>query len=140
MSDYQETSTNDDFDEDDDSLVDDEETQLDDGVPSDNLADYQQKILTREEIYHKLYHDTYKTPTYMTKYIRTKLLGVRAHMLAEGAPSLVDFGDETDPVEIAKMELRQKKLPLLALIYLPSKNPKKPHVEVRKATDLHTKI
>lgn len=139
MSDYLE-STNDDFEEEEESISDDEETLLDDGVPSDNLADYQHKILTQDEIYQKLYHNTYKTPTYMTKYLRAKLLGVRAQMIADGAPSLIDVGDETDPVEIAKMELREKRLPLLALIYLPSKNPKKPYMEVRRATDLQTKI
>ena len=35
------------------------------------------------------------------------------------APPMVDHGEETDPLKIAEMELREDKIPMIARRYLP---------------------
>lgn len=48
------------------------------------------------------------------------LVGVEAHNIASmGAPVLVDVESETDPLQIALKELREKKIPLVVRRYLP---------------------
>jgi DNA-directed RNA polymerase I, II, and III subunit RPABC2 len=80
------------------------------------------------------------TTPYMTKYERARILGTRALqiryvlslsrqvLLALGAdwgkcsmnaPVLVDLEGETDPLQIAIKELREKKIPLIVRRYLP---------------------
>jgi len=59
------------------------------------------------------------TSPIMTKFERAKILGIRAQQISMSAPIMVEYGDETDPVEIAKKELREKKIPLIILRRLP---------------------
>jgi DNA-directed RNA polymerase subunit K/omega len=55
-----------------------------------------------------------RTRPRITKYELTKCLGMRAEMLARGAPALVDVPEYIDSVEdIAKMEHKQGKLPFI---------------------------
>lgn len=63
-------------------------------------------------------HNRFTSPI-MTKFERAKILGIRAQQISRSAPVMVEYGDETDPVEIAKKELREKKTPLLVLRRLP---------------------
>lgn len=53
------------------------------------------------------------SPDKMTKYERTALLGQRAHMIAQGSKPTVAIGDIIDPIEIARLELKAKKMPHL---------------------------
>lgn len=59
------------------------------------------------------------TSPIMTKFERAKILGIRAQQISMSAPIMVEYGDETDPVEIAKKELKEKKTPLIILRRLP---------------------
>lgn len=59
------------------------------------------------------------TTRYMTKYERARLLGTRALQLSYNAPPMVDPRDETDPLKIAMMELKENKIPLIVRRYLP---------------------
>jgi DNA-directed RNA polymerase I, II, and III subunit RPABC2 len=59
------------------------------------------------------------TTPYMTKYERARVLGTRALQISMNAPVLVDLEGETDPLQIAIMELNQKKIPLIVRRYLP---------------------
>ncbi|KAG9305153.1 hypothetical protein G9A89_010661 [Geosiphon pyriformis] len=59
------------------------------------------------------------TTPYMTKYERARILGTRALQISMNAPILVDRGNETDPLAIARKELREKKIPLMVRRYLP---------------------
>lgn len=59
------------------------------------------------------------TTPYMTKYERARVLGTRALQISMNAPVLVDLEGETDPLEIAIKELREKKIPLVVRRYLP---------------------
>jgi DNA-directed RNA polymerase I, II, and III subunit RPABC2 len=59
------------------------------------------------------------TTPYMTKYERARVLGVRALQISQNAPVLVDLEGETDPLNIATKELREKRLPLIVRRYMP---------------------
>lgn len=59
------------------------------------------------------------TSPIMTKFERAKILGIRAQQISMSAPIMVEYGNETDPVEIAKKELKEKKTPLVVLRRLP---------------------
>jgi len=60
-----------------------------------------------------------RTTKYLTKYERARLLGTRALQISQNAPIMVDLEGETDPLEIAKKELREKKIPMIVRRYLP---------------------
>ncbi|KAF7879525.1 hypothetical protein EAF04_000720 [Stromatinia cepivora] len=59
------------------------------------------------------------TTPYMTKYERARILGTRALQISMNAPILVDQEGETDPLQIAIKELRDKKIPLIVRRYMP---------------------
>lgn len=46
------------------------------------------------------------TTPFMTKYERARILGTRALQIAMGAPVMVELEGETDPLEIARKELK----------------------------------
>ena len=55
-----------------------------------------------------------KTRPIMTKYEKTKVLGLRAQMLASGAKPLVQFPNYiTDVIDIAELELKERKIPFI---------------------------
>ena len=59
------------------------------------------------------------TTPYMTKYERARLLGTRALQIAMCAPLMVEPDGETDPLQIAMKELKEKKIPMIIRRYLP---------------------
>lgn len=135
MSDYQE-STNDDFDDytPDDDL--DEVTEIDEGLQSKDLAAHEDQVMTSERVYQHVYHDTYQTTHLVTKFEKPRIIGVRAQMIAEGAPLLVDPGDLIHPVDIARKEYEENKIPIVLMRPVPGKNLKKPKYEYRRFVDL----
>lgn len=59
------------------------------------------------------------TTPYMTKYERARVLGTRALQIAMCAPLMVEPDGETDPLQIAIRELKEKKIPMIIRRYLP---------------------
>lgn len=59
------------------------------------------------------------TTKYMTKYERARVLGTRALQIAMCAPVMVELEGETDPLQIAQKELKQRKIPIVIRRYLP---------------------
>jgi len=59
------------------------------------------------------------TTKFMTKYERARILGTRALQISLGAPVMVDLGGETDPLAIARKELKDRKIPIMIRRYLP---------------------
>ena len=56
----------------------------------------------------------HKSPPFLTVYERTKILGARTNQLAEGAMPFVTVPEHmTQPLEIAKLELDQRRLPYI---------------------------
>jgi DNA-directed RNA polymerase subunit K/omega len=54
----------------------------------------------------------YKTPPYLTKYEKTKILAERAQQLTNGFPAFVT-GNFTNTYEVALQELEEKKIPFI---------------------------
>lgn len=59
------------------------------------------------------------TTPYMTKFERARILGTRALQISMNAPVLVELEGETDPLQIALKELRQRKIPITVRRFLP---------------------
>jgi len=59
------------------------------------------------------------TTPFMTKYERARVLGTRALQISMGAPVMVNLEGETDPLEIARKELKAQKIPIIIRRYLP---------------------
>jgi DNA-directed RNA polymerase I, II, and III subunit RPABC2 len=56
----------------------------------------------------------HKSPPFLTVYERTKILGARTNQLAEGAMPFVTVPEYmTQPLDIAKLELEQRRLPFI---------------------------
>lgn len=53
------------------------------------------------------------TTRFLTKYERARILGTRALQISMNAPIMVKPGNETDPLKIAMMELRARKIPII---------------------------
>eukprot|EP00474_Spongospora_subterranea_P009441 CRZ09899.1 hypothetical protein [Spongospora subterranea] len=62
------------------------------------------------------------TTRYMTKYEKARVLGTRALQISMNAPVMVDLEGETDPLEIAMKELRERKIPIVIRRYLPDES------------------
>ena len=61
-----------------------------------------------------------QTRAILSKYEKTRILGARATLIAKGAQPYVNTDGETDPIEIARMELNAKMLPIIVRRYLPN--------------------
>lgn len=61
-----------------------------------------------------------KIVTRLTKYEKARVLGTRALQISMNAPVMVELNGETDSLEIAKMELEERKLPLIIRRYFPN--------------------
>jgi len=67
----------------------------------------------------KIPNDQRSTTPFMTKYEKARILGTRALQISMNAPVLVDLEGETDPLQIAIKELKEKKIPLIVRRYMP---------------------
>ena len=63
-----------------------------------------------------------KTKNILTKYERVKILGLRAQQLESGNAPLVEFDLPFNSKEVAKKELRARKLPFFIRRTLPNGN------------------
>jgi len=78
-------------------------------------------VVSVEKTYSNYYNNDKITMPYMTKFEKAKLLGVRAEMIASGDKPLVEIkGKVNNAYEIAVMELKQKKIPLIIRRSLPN--------------------
>lgn len=59
---------------------------------------------------------------YLTKYEKARILGARALQISMGAPILVNLEGETDSLEIALKELKNRIIPITIRRYLPNGN------------------
>ncbi|KAI9706198.1 MAG: DNA-directed RNA polymerases I II and III subunit RPABC2 [Bogoriella megaspora] len=80
------------------------------GRPANAVTNLKEKAIPK---------DKRTTTPYMTKYERARVLGTRALQISMNAPVMVDLEGETDPLQIAIKELREKKIPLIVRRYLP---------------------
>lgn len=115
--DYQDMDNDDFVDDNDMEDVIEEEPQRPEGEEEDDdnidenfeLFDSGKAVPTSERV----------TTPFMTKYERARVLGTRALQIAMGAPVMVELEGETDPLEIARKELKQHRIPIIIRRYLP---------------------
>ncbi|ATY64346.1 DNA-directed RNA polymerases I [Cordyceps militaris CM01] len=105
---------------------DDDQDQLENGEDQDNIvvsgdpsAAANASRADKSSKDKKIPDEDRNTTPYMTKYERARILGTRALQISMNAPVLVDLEGETDPLQIAIKELREKKIPLIVRRYLP---------------------
>jgi DNA-directed RNA polymerase subunit K/omega len=113
-----------------------DESDDEEGISAKDRADFESRVMTKDQVYKNLYSGNYRTIPLLTKYEKTRILGIRAQQIAEGAATLVDVGDLRDPKEIARKELNEGKCPFLIVRPLPGRNLRKPINEVRRVSDL----
>merc|ERR1712228_431424 len=79
------------------------------------------EIENKEEVQQQNDEDEIKriTTPYMTKYEKARILGTRALQISMGAPIMIETIGETDPLEIAMKELRERKIPMIIRRFLP---------------------
>ncbi|KAI0167530.1 DNA-directed RNA polymerases I [Pestalotiopsis sp. NC0098] len=87
------------------------------GDPSANANRARQSEKSHKD--KKIPNEERSTTPYMTKYEKARILGTRALQISMNAPVLVDLEGETDPLQIAIKELREKKIPLIVRRYMP---------------------
>ncbi|GKV05005.1 hypothetical protein SLEP1_g17069 [Rubroshorea leprosula] len=93
-------------------VEEEEENNNNDDVPAEPLETEDREAQVSKE-------KTRKTSKYMTKYERARILGTRALQISMNAPVMVELEGETDPLEIAMKELRERKIPFTIRRYLP---------------------
>jgi|GEM_PF-1795774 DNA-directed RNA polymerase I, II, and III subunit RPABC2 len=59
------------------------------------------------------------TIPFLTKYEKSRIIGKRAMQISKGSPPLVEIGDLESPIDIAKKELMERKIPFIIRRPLP---------------------
>ena len=76
--------------------------------------------------------DKKKTPPYLSRYERTKVISIRAQQLSIGSQPLIEVNSSnTNHLEIALQELKEKKIPNNIIRKLPDNS-----IEIWAAKDL----
>jgi DNA-directed RNA polymerase I, II, and III subunit RPABC2 len=60
-----------------------------------------------------------RTIPFLTKYEKARIIGKRAMQISKGSPPLVEIGDLESPIDIAKKELMERKIPFIIRRPLP---------------------
>lgn len=115
----------DDFDGEEDTINFDEEGGSDEDNLEENTDDEDDYVgMTFDQYETDVFEQTLnaekKTIPVLTKYERAKIIGLRSQQIARGAPLYVDRGFESNPIRLAEMELREKKLPYVIRRRLPN--------------------
>ena len=60
-----------------------------------------------------------RTIPFLTKYEKARIIGKRAMQISKGSPPLVEIGDLESPIDIARKELTERKIPFIIRRPLP---------------------
>ncbi len=100
----------------DDSINDDEIINDEEGQSSDPHT----KIVSYNHIVNHIAKTTKKTFPFLTKYEKTRIIGVRIEQLSRGAKPNINTKGLKSILEIAEEELRQRKTPFIIVRPLPN--------------------
>ena len=95
------------------SILSQEEVSIDDSL------DKQSEIININKTYINYHQKNKTTPSFITKFEKAKILGIRSEMISNGSPPLVET-DLVDSYDIAKQEYLEKKIPLIIRRCLPN--------------------
>ncbi len=104
----------------------DDELFNDDAINDDDIEEQQQnidphtKILSYNQIINHIAKTPKKTLPFLTKYEKTRILGVRIEQLSRGAKPNVSTKGLYSIREIAEEELKQRKTPFIIMRPLPN--------------------
>lgn len=72
-------------------------------------------FVPRNRVYENSENSKKRALPFLNKYERTRLVGIRATQISDGAQPVIDYSSLTNitPVNIAQLELEQKKIPFL---------------------------
>ena len=77
------------------------------------------KIFPISEEYSKYYSNTKKTSPFLTKFEKTKIIGIRAQMIAKGSQPVINVPSHIiDAIDIAELEFEKKCIPLFIKRYI----------------------
>ena len=96
------------------SILSQEEVSVD-----DSSLENKSEIININETYINYSQKKKNTPSFITKFEKAKILGIRSEMISNGSPPLVQT-DFSDSYDIAKQEYLEKKIPLIIRRYLPN--------------------
>lgn len=85
----------------------------------DSSLENKSEIININETYINYSQKKKTTPSFITKFEKAKILGIRSEMISNGSPPLVQT-DFSDSYDIAKQEYLEKKIPLIIRRYLPN--------------------
>ena len=90
-----------------------------DNITSDDSVSYlSNSFLSNDETYLNSYIDNNYTNKFMTKFELTSILSIRSQQIARGCKPLIEIIDNMyDPYEIARLELKNNKCPLMIRRY-----------------------
>lgn len=97
----------------------DDEEDMDDEMNQEDEGDNIELVMPGQQAGGSVPKSKRITTKYMTKYERARVLGTRALQIAMCAPIMVELEGETDPLQIAMKELKQRKIPIIIRRYLP---------------------
>lgn len=88
---------------------------------NDNHCETRFDIVDIAKTYENYYAQKKETKPFLTKFERAKIIGVRAEMIASGAMAVVNVPQGvTSAYEIAKLEFKERRIPLFIRRYLPN--------------------
>ena len=103
----------------------DNETESINSIGEDTLeiGDFEEqqfkRIISKDNSYSKYYSDIKQTKPFLTKFEKTKLIGIRAQMISDGSQPLVNVPTHiTNSIDIAELEFKEKKIPLFIKRYI----------------------
>jgi DNA-directed RNA polymerases I, II, and III subunit RPABC2 len=100
----------------DDAINDDEIV----GEEDSQILDPHMKVMSYNQIVNHIAKTTKKTFPFLTKYEKTRIIGVRIEQLSRGAKPNINTKGLTSILEIAEEELRQRKTPFIIMRPLPN--------------------
>ncbi len=101
----------------DDAIIDDEVINDDN---DQNIADPHTKIMSYTQIINHIASTPKKTLPFLTKYEKTRIIGVRIEQLSRGAKPNISTKGLFSIREIAEEELKQRKTPFIIMRPLPN--------------------
>ena len=110
MADEEEDYEINDFEEDDDNIIEDDNENEKEEV----------NVISYDEILEKINNKKKKTVPFLNKFEKARLLGVRIQQLSSGAEPKINTTGFESIIEIVEEELKQRKIPLIIKRNLPN--------------------
>lgn len=100
----------------------DEDQEIDsedmDDITEESISYISNSFVSNDETYININIKNNNTSKYLTKYELVSVLSIRSQQIARGSPILIEVPkDVNDPYEIARLELIEKKCPLMIRRY-----------------------